>query len=163
MEQTPNAAPNNPPQLNFLTKFVGSGFFTGYAPFATGTVGSAIGLAFFFIPNFHDPLILIPATMILFYFGGLAAEKMEKVYGQDPSVVTVDEVVGMWLSLWFIQPTIVNLTTAFIIFRVLDILKPYPAQTFDRKQGGWNIMIDDVIAGFYTNIIIQVALLWLAL
>lgn len=160
MEQTPNAAPNNPPQLSFLTKVVGSGFFTGYAPFATGTVGSVIGLAFFFIPNFNEPVILIPATVILFYFGGLAAEKMERVYGQDPSVVTVDEVVGMWLSLWFIQPTIVNLTTAFIIFRVLDILKPYPAQTFDRKQGGWNIMIDDVIAAIYTNAIIQIAIRW---
>lgn len=160
MEQTPNETPSENPRLSFLTKFVGSGFFTGYAPYATGTAGSAIGLAFFFIPNFHEPFILIPATAILFYLGGLAADKMEKVYGQDPSVVTVDEVVGMWLSLWFIQPTPVNLLLAFVIFRVLDILKPYPAQTFDRKQGGWNIMIDDVIAGIYTNVIIQIAARW---
>ena len=160
MKQTPNETSGENPRLSFLTKFVGSGFFTGYAPYATGTVGSAIGLAFFFIPNFHEPLILFPATVVLFYFGGLAAEKMEKVYGQDPSVVTVDEVAGMWLSLWFIQPTPVNLLLAFVIFRVLDILKPYPAQIFDRKQGGWNIMIDDGIAGIYTNVIIQIATRW---
>lgn len=160
MEQTPNEPPDDAPRLGFLTRFIGSGFFTGYAPFATGTVGSAIGLIFFFIPNFHDPLILIPVTVLLFVVGGLAAEKMENVYGQDPSVVTVDEVVGMWLSVWFIQPTIINLATAFVIFRVLDILKPYPAQLFDRKRGGWNIMIDDVIAGLYTNVIIQIAIRW---
>lgn len=160
MEQTPNEVQAEKPQVNFILKFIGSGFFTGYAPFASGTVGSAIGLAFFLIPNFHTPFILIPATALLFFVGGLAAEKMEKVYGQDPSVVTVDEIVGMWISMWFIPPTYLNLGIAFLIFRILDILKPYPAQEIDKKKGGWNIMLDDVIAGIYTNIIIQVAIRW---
>jgi len=68
--------------------------------------------------------------------------------------------IGMIISMWFIEPTILNIALAFFIFRILDILKPYPAQYFDSKKGGWNIMLDDIVAGVYTNIIIQVSLRW---
>lgn len=157
MEQTQNELQTEKPKINFITKCIGSGFFTGYAPAASGTVGSIVAAAFFFIPNFTSLYSIIPATVILFIIGGFAAEKMEKVYGQDPSVVTVDEFVGMWLSMWFIPVTYLNVALAFIIFRILDILKPYPAGEFDKRTGGWNIMLDDVVAGMYTNAILQVA------
>ncbi|MCK9407693.1 MAG: phosphatidylglycerophosphatase A [Bacteroidetes bacterium] len=158
MEQPQNNIENQKSQISFLTKIIGSGFFTGYAPVASGTFGSLAGLAFFLIPSFSLPQILIPATIVLFYIGGRIAESMEKIYGQDPAEVTVDEIVGMWISLWFIPFSYLNYALAFIIFRILDILKPYPAAEFDKKSGGWNIMLDDVIAGMYTNIIIQIAL-----
>ncbi|MDP1677106.1 MAG: phosphatidylglycerophosphatase A [Bacteroidota bacterium] len=157
MTQTPNESQAEKPKLDFFTRIIGSGFFTGYAPGASGTIGSALALAFFLIPNFSSLYSIIPSTIVLFVIGGFAAEKMEKIYGQDPSVVTVDEIVGMWLSLWFIPVTYLNLGLAFIIFRILDILKPYPAGEFDKRSGGWNIMFDDVIAGLYTNIILQIA------
>ncbi len=157
MEQTPNESQTKKPKLDFITRIIGSGFFTGYAPAATGTVGSIVALLFFLIPNFSSFYSIIPSTIILFIIGGFAADKMEKVYGQDPGVVTVDEFVGMWLSMWFIPVTYLNIGLAFIIFRILDILKPYPAGEFDKRSGGWNIMLDDVIAGLYTNVILQVA------
>lgn len=160
MKQPPSEANTNKPKLSFITTFIGSGFFSGYSPFISGTVGSAVALLFFLIPTFPDPFTIIPSTVILFFAGGLAAEKMEMVYGQDPAIVTIDEVVGMLVSLWFIPPTLINISVAFIIFRILDILKPYPAHLFDRKSGGWNIMLDDVVAGIYTNIILQIALHW---
>ena len=69
-----------------------------------------------------------------------------------------DEMAGMWISMWFIPFTLVNLLLAFAIFRLLDILKAYPAGIIDKKSGGWNIMLDDVIAALYTNAVIQVAL-----
>ena len=158
MEQQLNNTETERSSLGLITKIIGSGFYTGYAPFASGTVGSLAGLAFFFIPSFSLPQVLIPATIVLFYVGGRAAEKMEQYYGQDPSEVTVDEIVGMWISLIFVPFTYLNYALAFIIFRVLDILKPYPAAEFDKKSGGWNIMLDDIIAGLYTNAIIQIAL-----
>jgi phosphatidylglycerophosphatase A len=157
MESKPNEPQSEKPNLDLLTKFIGSGFFTGYAPFASGTVGSAAALLFFLIPGFTALYVIIPSTILLFLLGGFIAGKMEKIYGQDPSVVTVDEVVGMWLSLWFIQINPLNIGLAFIIFRILDILKPYPAGEFDKRSGGWNIMLDDVVAGLYTNVILQAA------
>ncbi len=146
------------PPIDPLTLAIGSGFFTGFAPIASGTVASAAALLFFLLPSFADPMILLPSTVVLFFLGGRAAGVMEQRYGQDPKYVTADEIVGMWLSLWFIPLTWVNVGLAFLIFRVLDILKPYPAGEFDKRSGGWNIMLDDVIAGVYTNLIIQTAL-----
>jgi phosphatidylglycerophosphatase A len=157
MEQKPNETQTEKPTLDFFTRVIGSGFFTGYAPAASGTVGSALALAFFLIPNFASLYSIVPATIILFVIGGFAADKMEKIYGQDPSIVTVDEIVGMWLSMWFIPVTLLNILLAFVIFRILDILKPYPAGDIDKQTGGWNIMLDDVIAGLYTNVILQLS------
>ncbi len=158
MEQNLNDNNPEPIPVDFFTKVIGSGLFTGFIPAASGTFGSMAALLFFFIPGFAEWYVLIPATVILFFAGVRAAEKMEKVYGQDPSQVTVDEFVGMWMSLWFIPFSYLNLGMAFVIFRLLDILKPYPAAQFDKGTGGWNIMLDDVIAAVYTNIIIQIAL-----
>lgn len=137
---------------------IGSGFFTGYSPFASGTVASGVALLFFLIPHFSNPEILISATVVLFVVGGIAADKLEKKFGRDPSVCTIDEIIGMWISLWLVPINALNISIAFLIFRILDILKPYPAAAIDKKYGGWNIMLDDVIAGIYTNIIIQVSL-----
>lgn len=148
------------PAVGFFTKLIASGLYTGYSPFASGTVGSAVAVAFFFLPGFQNPYLLFPLTVALFIVGGITAAKMESHLGQDPGEVTVDEFVGMWISLWFIPPTAVTIALAFIIFRILDILKPYPAQIFDNQKGGWNIMLDDVVAGIYTNIILQIALHW---
>ena len=158
MDQQPNNIPSEKPKVDVITKLIGSGFLTGYIPVAPGTAGSALGLACLFIPGFRDIYVLAPCTIVLFWIGGLAAEKMEKVYGQDPGIVTVDEIVGMWLSMWFVPFSYVNIILAFVIFRVLDILKPYPAAIFDKRTGGWNIMLDDVVAAMYTNAIIQIVL-----
>ncbi|MFA6467379.1 MAG: phosphatidylglycerophosphatase A [Bacteroidota bacterium] len=157
-EQNPEIIEQEKPSVDGLTKFVASGIYTGYAPAASGTFGSLAACAFFFIPNFTSVYVIIPATILLFIIGGRVADKMEKVYGQDPSQVTIDEFVGMWISVWFIPFSFLNFGLAFVIFRILDILKPYPAAEFDKRSGGWNIMLDDVIAGIYTNVIIQLAL-----
>jgi phosphatidylglycerophosphatase A len=158
MEQNQSESSLQQPTLSFFEKFIGSGFFTGYSPYASGTVGSAASLLFFLIPGFSHPYVIIPASIVFFVSGGFIAGRMEKVFGQDPSIVTIDEVVGMWIALWFIPVTFVNVGIAFLIFRILDILKPYPAGEIDKKSGGWNIMFDDVVAGIYANIILQVAL-----
>lgn len=154
----PGTSPSNKCDASFYTRFIGSGFFSGYSPVASGTAGSAVAVLFFLIPGFHTPEILLPVTLLTFILGGAAADKLEKIYGQDPAIVTIDEIVGMWISLWFVPITWINVALAFLIFRILDILKPFPAQYFDSKRGGWNIMLDDVIAGIYTNIIIHVSL-----
>ncbi len=149
---------NEQNNISFFTKFIGTGFFSGYFPFASGTAGSAFALLFFFIPNFSELFVLVPAIIIAFFLGGISAEKLEKIHGQDPKIVTIDEVVGMWISMLGMPLNWQTILAAFLIFRILDILKPYPAADFDKKTGGWNIMLDDVIAGIYTNFILQIAI-----
>jgi len=149
--------PPSSPKVSPLIKIFASALYSGYAPVASGTVGSLVGLILYFIPTFESHYVLLPACAIVFLLGGFAAGKMEIFYGHDPSTVTIDEVLGMWVSLLFLPKTLLLAVGAFIIFRLLDVVKPWPARFFDRKQGGWNIMLDDVVAGIYTNLVLQLA------
>ena len=147
------------PKLSPAVKLFASGFYSGYSPVISGTVGSAVGLLFYAIPSFEKIEFLLPATLLCFILGAFTAGKMELVYGHDPSTVTIDEIVGMWISLFFLPKSILIALCAFILFRILDILKPWPARAFDKKHGGLNIMLDDVVVGIYANIILQGVLL----
>lgn len=136
-----------------LILFFGSGFLSGYAPFASGTVGSAVALALYhLIPGFDGPYIIMPVTVAFFLIGIHASEKMEVYYGHDPAEVTIDEMVGMWVSLLLLPPSLFLSLIGFFLFRVFDIIKPFPAKRFEQQPGGFGIMMDDVVAGLYTNI-----------
>ena len=146
------------PPVGFLTKAFASGLFSGFSPVASGTVGSAVGLAFYSIPGFENPTILLPLSLLVLALGIRASNAMEKVYGHDPGEVTIDEVLGMWISLLFLPKTILVAALAFFIFRILDIVKPFPARRFDNLRGGSGIMLDDVVSAVYTNLLLQLAL-----
>jgi phosphatidylglycerophosphatase A len=122
-------------------------------------VGSAVALAFYFIPGFESPFIIFSISLIVLLFGIKASARMEQQYGHDPSEVTIDEVVGMWISLFLLPKNIFIALAAFFIFRIFDIIKPFPAKKFDSMHGGFGIMMDDVIAGVYANIVLQLVLL----
>jgi phosphatidylglycerophosphatase A len=150
--------PLSPAVLSPTLKIFASGLFSGYAPVASGTFGALVGLLFYLIPTFERPEIILPLSVLVFIFGSLAAGRMEEVYGHDPSIVTIDEVLGMWISLFFLPKSLFVIAGAFFVFRVFDVLKPWPARFFDRRHGGWNIMLDDVVAGIYANLVLQVAI-----
>jgi phosphatidylglycerophosphatase A len=145
------------PSVGLFTKAFASGLFSGYSPIASGTVGSAVGLAIYFIPGFEQVYVILPLCVLVYFVGVKTAEAMEKVYGHDPGEVTIDEVLGMWISLLFLPKTILIAVIAFFVFRILDIMKPYPAKRFDNNPGGSGVMLDDVISGIYTNLLIQLA------
>jgi phosphatidylglycerophosphatase A len=144
---------------SFVTKLFASALFSGYSPVASGTVGSAVALAFYFIPGFESLFIISTSILVVFILGIKAASTMERRYGHDPAEVTIDEVVGMWISLFLLPKKILIVIAAFFAFRFFDIIKPFPARRFDTMHGGFGIMMDDVIAGIYANIILQLALL----
>lgn len=143
-------------QINLFEKIIGSGFFTGYIPIASGTFGSAAALLIYFIPGFENLYVIIPVTVLTFGIGVYISNKFEKVYGKDPAECTVDEVVGTWIALILLPKTIGIALTSFFIWRILDIIKPPPARQSERLKGGWGIMMDDVISGFYTLIIMHI-------
>lgn len=146
-------------KINIFEKFIGSGFFTGYMPYASGTFGSLAALLIYSIPGFENPLILIPSIIIFTFYGIYIGSKFEKIYGEDPAECTVDEVVGMWISLLFVPKEISFSIAAFLIWRVLDIIKPFPARQMEKLHGGLGIMMDDVVAGIYALILVQLIIL----
>jgi phosphatidylglycerophosphatase A len=146
-------------KIPFLINFFGTGFFSGYFPFASGTFGSLIALLFYFIPGF-DILYLHSGLIIIFFIIGVyTAGKIELIKGHDPSIVVIDEFIGMWIALLFVPKIWYYSVGAFFLFRFFDIAKIYPASYFDRRKGGFSIMFDDVIAGIYANISLQIIIL----
>ena len=151
------SAPSPPrPEVHGLVKLFASGLYSGYSPVASGTVGSAVALAIYFIPGFEQTWLMLAVILIAFFLGVKASLAMEQRYGHDPGEVTIDEMVGMWISLLFLPKDLFVAGLAFLFFRIFDIIKPYPARKFDNVRGGLGIMMDDVIAGVYTNLLMQV-------
>ncbi|MBI5730171.1 MAG: phosphatidylglycerophosphatase A [Ignavibacteriales bacterium] len=125
---------------------------------ASGTWGSFAGLIIYLIPGFENPSLMILMISLFILIGVPIATKFESIYGKDPKECTIDEIVGMWISLLFLPKKIWWIILAFLIWRVLDIIKPYPARNLEKVKGGWGIMLDDIMAGIYSFILIQLTI-----
>jgi phosphatidylglycerophosphatase A len=149
-----------PSVFGSVASAVATGLGTGYSPIAPGTAGSLLGLLLFW-PLRHLPAPWqVGALAALFLAGTAAATRVARRMGaHDPGIVVVDEVVGMWASLLFLPFTPLTAALGFVLFRVLDVFKPYPARDLEALPGGWGIMSDDLMAGVYANLGLRVALL----
>jgi phosphatidylglycerophosphatase A len=136
-----------------MAKTVGSVFGIGYLPFAPGTFASlAAALVYFFFPAIQNLQLLLPLIVLSIVFGVWSGGAMEEECGQDPSSAVIDEVAGQWIALAALPGRPLVVLSAFILFRVFDILKPGPVDRVQRLPGGWGIMADDVLAGILANL-----------
>ena len=135
--------------------------YSGYAPIAPGTAGSAAGLLLIVpLRMLGFPWLDLAAAVGLFLIGVWSATIVERRLGvDDPGVVVIDEVAGMLISLLWLPLSWPVVLAAFLAFRVFDIIKPWPAGRFERLGGGLGIMADDAMAGVYANLVVQ-ALVW---
>jgi phosphatidylglycerophosphatase A len=122
----------------------------GYFPFAPGTVGSAIGLVVYFLTRDLGPIsqtaILVGISVVGVWASSLAARHFGR---EDPGYVVIDEVAGQLMTLFLLDVGLAGALAGFVIFRVLDIIKPWPAGRFESLPGGLGIMADDLMAGVY--------------
>ncbi len=142
--------------MNIFTKALGSGFFTGYFPFASGTIASLLATLIYFIPGFEKIYIIIPMIIIFTILSIPIGNKFEIIYGKDPLACTLDEFVGTWISYLFLPKKFLLIFIAFLLWRILDILKPFPARKMENLNGGLGIIIDDIISGIYTCLIMNI-------
>ncbi len=144
-------------RLSRWTHWLATGFSVGYAPVAPGTAGSLVGLGLvLLLQNRSAPLYSV-VLVILFSLGLYAAGEEERVSGEkDCRRIVVDEIAGMMITGFLLPPGPGYLIAAFVLFRGLDVLKPFPADWMERNlPGGWAIMLDDAVAGIYANLILQ--------
>jgi phosphatidylglycerophosphatase A len=138
-----------------LPKIIATFFYVGYLPFIPGTFGSAaaLGLFIFLKPGPLAQYALLALFLSLgFYFSG----KAESLFNsKDPKYIVIDEVAGMFLTLLFVPVDFKLLVIGFLLFRVLDTVKPFPADRLQNLKGSAGIMLDDIVAGIYANIILQ--------
>jgi len=135
-----------------LTACFASVLFLGYAPVASGTVGSlpAIAVALWLK---HKPGHLLALAAVIFLLGIVASRRSQKLFKHDdPPEVVIDEFVGMLLAFLWLPMTANCIVAVFILFRLFDIVKPFPARQCERIGGGLGIMADDVVAGIYANL-----------
>jgi len=138
---------------------VATGLGSGYSPFAPGTAGSIVGLLLFLpLAGLAWPTQLA-ATAALTLVGVFAAGRVARLVGRkDPGLVVVDEVAGQWMTFVALPFTPVTALAGFVLFRVMDILKPWPARELERLPGGFGIMADDVAAGIYAHLLLRAGL-----
>jgi phosphatidylglycerophosphatase A len=141
---------------------VASVFGAGYSPVASGTVGSLVtALAIWVLPLpplriAVTPLGIAVALVVVTLLGIWAGARVERVLGRkDPGVIVIDEVAGMLLSVIWLPRGALVLLSAFLLFRVFDIWKPFPARESQALTGGMGVMVDDLIAGLYTLVLVK--------
>jgi phosphatidylglycerophosphatase A len=138
-----------------LFSWIASGGGVGVAPIAPGTAGSLLGVLLYVLLPEWPPLVWLGITFVFFFIGVRAATEAESLWGHDAGRIVIDEIVGMWVALLFLPRTVWILVPGFFIFRIFDIVKPFPAYRSQRLKAGWGVMVDDVIAGIYANVVLQ--------
>ncbi len=139
-----------------LEHFLATGFGSGHSPVAPGTAGTAVGVIIF-LPILNMPFPFQIGFVILSFFLGvwITARVASDMGIKDPPEIVFDEFVGIWFALLGVK-NLFLIIPAFIIFRFLDIFKPWPISFFDREmRGGWGIMLDDLAAGAIVFFLIQ--------
>lgn len=142
---------------NFLLRlatFFGAGNF----PKGPGTAGTVAAIPFAYLINFLGPFFSMGISIALFPIAVMAADTYEKEHGgHDHKQIVIDEVLGFFITMTWLPLTWQSYVIGFLLFRVLDIFKPFPIGYLDQKvPGGLGVVVDDVAAGIIANIILQV-------
>ncbi len=135
-----------------------TGFGVGYSPIAPGTLGTLVAvLIYYFLSEIPSPLYEI--TLIGFFFLSVwISENAEMFFGKkDDQRITIDEITGFLVTMLWVPETIRFIMIGFLLFRFFDILKPFPIRRFEKVfKGGFGVVLDDVVAGVYANIVLQI-------
>ncbi len=159
--------PRKQRSIHPLVWFIATGGGLGYSPLAPGTAGT-LGcgvLLWFLMPK--DVIgsgslaifVLSISTLAFIALSIWASTKAEVVFGNDASKIVVDEFAGYLVAVLFLPKTLIVYIAAFLLFRILDVLKPFPAARAETLPGGVGIVLDDLVAGIYANILIRIMLL----
>jgi phosphatidylglycerophosphatase A len=137
--------------------FLATGFYIGNIPFAPGSFGSLIGLPLSFALTGITPAPAVLCTLLFIFFAVYIADVAEKILEQnDPGCIVIDEVAGMMVTLIGLPFNPITVVIGFILFRVLDVLKPFPIRNLDKRiPGGWGVVADDVAAGVIANLLLR--------
>jgi phosphatidylglycerophosphatase A len=137
--------------------------YLGFAPVAPGTVGSAAGVALFYLIRPVEAAWAQPVLIVALFAAGVwAASQAERALGgTDPGPVVIDEVVGMLITLLWIPVTPLGALVGFLLFRVLDVVKPWPSRQLESLHGGLGIMADDAMAAVYGYLLMR-GMVWMA-
>jgi phosphatidylglycerophosphatase A len=138
--------------------FIAQGAYSGRSPFAPGTAGTVVGVLLYLLFMGLSAPVYGAACLIVIVLGTWAAGRADALFGtKDNRTIVIDEIAGYLVSMLLVPATWQYMTAAFFLFRFFDILKPFPLRRLERLPGGPGVMLDDIGAGIYSNIVLQVA------
>lgn len=140
-----------------MALIISSWFGSGLAPILPGTIGSLAGLPFVIVLSSLGAVYTGIFILIIIPLAIWASAVSQRLLSRnDPPEVVIDEVAGIFLSLFLLPPSWLNIILGFFLFRIFDILKPFPIGFIDRNmKGGLGIVLDDILAGIYANICLR--------
>lgn len=140
--------------MRHLITFLATGCYIGKFPFAPGTAGTVMGVLLYLLIKPLPPVLYVVTVVAFIFMAAWVSTKAQDIMGeQDPQEVVIDEVAGFLVTMAFHRPDIWMLLGGFVIFRVFDIVKPFPIRWIERHfLSGWGIVLDDVAAGVYANV-----------
>lgn len=143
-----------------IHKLICTIFGVGYIK-GGGTIAALVCcVCWFFAAKYGcDNKIFLTATLLITAIGIWSATKVESIWGKDSYRVVIDEVAGMAIGLLFVPVQLKYIVTAFVLFRFFDIVKPLFIRNLEKLPAGWGVMADDLLAGIYTNIIMQIIII----
>ncbi|MEE8596788.1 MAG: phosphatidylglycerophosphatase A [bacterium] len=142
-------------KIDFIKKILATGFFLGYIRIAPATFSCLISIVIWYF-LFPYKLVYILVAIILFFTGVKVSNDLTKIWGKDPHKIVIDEYVCLLIPLYFIPQRILPLAITFVLFRIFDIIKPWPIRKLEDLPGGWGVMLDDLGAAIYTTVVILI-------
>jgi phosphatidylglycerophosphatase A len=145
--------------MNLLARISATGFFVGLFPIAPGTFGSLLAVVLYWLIPGSETIHLVWFLMMLFFLGVWSSGRMEIVTGKkDNSIIVIDEIVGQLITLVLVAKSLKWLAIGLFLFRLFDIVKPFPVRSCERLKSGWGVMMDDVVAGVYAALCLQIVI-----
>lgn len=141
--------------MRHLITVLATGCYIGYTPRAPGTAGSLLGLCIIWGLADSSSLLYIMLTGFLLILGIWVSGRAETYFGHDGGQIVIDEIIGVMITFVWIPLNTFTLITGFILFRIMDIVKPFPANQAQKLSGGVGVVADDVIAAVYAHIVLQ--------
>lgn len=140
-----------------LIKFIASFFYLGYVPQVPGTFGSLGGVVLYLLVK-DSPLAYLALIFVVVILGFQVCGRAERLFGQkDSKEIVIDDAAGILVAFLFVPTEILLLVIGFFLYRALDVLKPYPIRAIENLPGSAGVMLDDLVAGVYTNLSLQIA------
>jgi len=148
--------PNTELKMNRLILLLASGLGAGYAPIAPGTAGTLVAIPlYYFLSYIRFPLYELTLLTFFFFSSWIAERAQHRWQKRDDQRIVIDEMMGYFLTMLWIPKTLLFISVGFLLFRFFDIVKPFPCRQLENVRGGFGVVLDDVSAGIYANVALQ--------
>ena len=139
--------------MNFFILLSATGLGAGFSPIVPGTMGTLLAIPFYyFVSSIPSPLYEL-TLVAFFFFSSWISNQAERYWGKkDDRRIVIDEIMGFLVTMLWIPRSPLFIVAGFLLFRFFDILKPFPIRRLERVRSGFGVVLDDVLAGIYSNI-----------